>query len=231
MNVTAKMRRAFTLVELLVVIAIIAILAAMLLPAIAKAKEKSKRIACVNNIRQLGLGFIMWSHDYDGKYPWLVKIADGGTHTVPQAWRHFAVTSNDIDTPKIMHCPSDKDKVTAQAFNDTAEGLLTLTNNAVSYAVGTEASEGNGLMHIATDRNITGNENKQCSLAGITDPVSTTLNPFNIANPPAWTSATHVNEGNIALVDGSAQSLNPFQLLEQMRSTGDTNYSNCILRP
>jgi len=76
-----NVRRGFTLIELLVVIAIIAILAAILFPVFAKAREAARKATCLSNLKQIGLATLMYVQDYDENFPWLIMDGRNNNNT------------------------------------------------------------------------------------------------------------------------------------------------------
>jgi prepilin-type N-terminal cleavage/methylation domain-containing protein/prepilin-type processing-associated H-X9-DG protein len=104
------MRKGFTLIELLVVIAIIAILAAILFPVFAKAREKARQTSCLSNVKQLMLGFMMYAQDYDEKYPVVVGAPCWYNPKPPGVIMWWAAIYPYVKNSQIFACPSiDRD--------------------------------------------------------------------------------------------------------------------------
>ena len=101
------------------------ILPAMLLPALARAKARAQSINCLNNMKQIGLGFKIWALDHQDQFPFNVSTNAGGTLEFcalgsdgldRNATLHFQVLSNELNTPKILVCVSDSSKLAASDF-------------------------------------------------------------------------------------------------------------------
>lgn len=131
-NLTSHRCSGFTLIEVLVVIAVIAILAAILFPTFARARENARRSSCQSNLHQIGLGFAQYTKDYDDHYP-LGLQADwnNGWPTTVQPY---------IQSVEVFRCPDDDVSVLAPADWD----LLDWAGLPISYA-------GNGLIGCVGD--------------------------------------------------------------------------------
>jgi prepilin-type N-terminal cleavage/methylation domain-containing protein/prepilin-type processing-associated H-X9-DG protein len=132
-QVSGVVRAAFTLIELLVVIAIIAILAAILFPVFARARENARRASCASNLKQIGLGFLQYTQDYDERLP----ARGNGSSTV--SWRSYIFPY--VKSTQVFACPSNPNKKSIASSDNPAgtNGADAVANIPVSYAVNMSA--------------------------------------------------------------------------------------------
>jgi type II secretory pathway pseudopilin PulG len=202
MKTKTNRRNGLSLIELAVVLATVAVVIAFVLPIIFRPRATNgRRISCVNNLKQVGLSYRLWLGDHNDEFPFISTNNEGSRRFAnsPEVFRHFLVMSNEINTPKILVCPSDFKRTRATDFSD-------LSNTNLSYFVGLDADESKPERLLSGDRNITG---------------GTLSNGFlrllRTNSTAGWTTEIHTNAGDIGLADGSVQQMNPQILRRQLQ--------------
>ncbi len=196
---------AFTLVELLVVIGIIAILLALLLPALSRGQARARRISCENNLQQIGAAFHSFAHDHNSQFPMQVPLADGGSQEFVKngyllngefyfAFRNFQVMSDDLATPEILICPADT--------RLPATNFATLQNSNLSYFAGVNADFSKPNSILAGDRNLATNSLQQPTILRIDG-----------KSRLRWTQELHQFKGNVLFADRHVEEWNNSTLI------------------
>lgn len=188
-------RSGITLLEVMILMAVMAVLGFFLYQNLQRRpRALSKRITCVNQLKQIGLATRMWAMDHGDTYPAATAITNGGTmdHALmAQAWIHLQALSNELGTPKILVCPADRTMKPASVFG------AGFGSGNVSYFVGVDAQETQPQMLLAGDRNLTTN--------GVR--IGPGLHTVNTNQLLGWDKTMHNRCGNIGLADGSVQQL------------------------
>jgi hypothetical protein len=183
----------FTLVELLLVAFLIALLAALVMPALSRPQTHS-RLNCVNNLKEISLAFRIWEGDNGDVYPMAVSCTNGGAMeqaATGNVAAVFQVMSNELSTPIILFCPADNDHFLATNFSSG------FSAKNISYFINVNATEANPQMLLVGDDNF--------EIDGI--PVKSGILKLKPNQQIGWTKARHKFVGNVGITDGSVQQL------------------------
>lgn len=234
-----NLKKGFTLIELLVVIAIIAILAAILFPVFARARENARRSSCQSNLKQIGLGFVQYIQDYDERMP------VGITADVSNPYGWADAIQPYLKSTQIYQCPSDTVAPQTGVANPTAAGYTDYYAN--SYVLGTSQAQlnnvaltvlaGDGVGTGATARYMCDGSN--CTQGG-TDPTAT--DPTLVTAIASATGITinggaqrHLETSNFLFADGHVKSLKGASDTQSSavtnNMTGDNSGGKATFRP
>jgi prepilin-type N-terminal cleavage/methylation domain-containing protein len=182
-----------TLPEVVVVVAILVVLAAMFLPALAAAKKKSSRVNCINNLKEDALAVQIWEGDHNNHWPQSLSVTNAGAAELLAAGNvtaYFQVMSNELSTPKILTCPSDDERVSANSWGG-------LNNTNISYFVPLNPNDAYPQSILFGDDNF--------AIDGL--PVKSGVLNLWTNRSISWTAKRHHFVGNVALADGSVEQL------------------------
>ncbi len=202
-----KKDAALTLIEVMVVVVVLAVLALLVLPLSDGDRHHAPRIVCLNNLKQIGLGYRIWAADHSDKFPMTISITNGGTMELATAGNPtstFQTMSNELNTPKLLLCPADMERTVASNFQTN------LSARNISYFVGLDAHRNFPQSFLSGDGNF--------EIGGV--PVKPGLLQVSTNTPLAWTAARHKHAGNIGLADGSVQLLDNLSLTNWIHQNG-----------
>jgi len=218
-------KKAFTLIELLVVIAIIAILASILFPVFARARENARRASCMSNLKQIGLGMMMYVQDYDETYPMLSSVPgdaelglypDGIMRSTNWIIRIYPY----VKSVQVFDCPSDgvNWKGGSDIFSTISYGA---NYTFLPYAL----TDTTPLVKMAAVDKVS-----QTIMLGDNDGTTRyafSRSTYSGAAPTRWLSDRHLDGANIAFADGHVK----WFKMSRDPACPSTNTSGCPIPP